>query len=1004
MSGNLYFSVQLCLADAVGDGSTQNDRACHGADRIAKGEIELRRNQKKMLLAVLAALSLTAMPIPGVHADVVVDPNTNQVIVNDKPIKGEVTLNGKGNNESIWWDDKNIIESSSSIFGNNVIGNGNRLNESVSWAPIANNFIVGNKNEIARGQNNTIWGNDNFVRYLDGSRLIGARNKIYGSMNNDDEGNLIIGDDNIQKQNANNNQYSIDTIIIGSNNTFDGSVAKRNTIIGNKNEIQGNNIVALGNNITNKFPKPKEDPENPGQYIPGEYIPGELISVGQVDAVAIGNDIQVRSGAVVLGGETISGENSVTIGYNAKNNNAHSIAIGYSGKVQSGYVSAMGTQVQVGLNSQSGIAIGNFATIGDNAMKSIAIGASGGGYPEEKTVIKDGAMWSIAMGTKSSVGENATQSIAIGGYNATIADNTNKAIALGTWSHVSGEQGSALGYNAGVSKIYGTAIGSYSNVSGEYGTTLGSYSSVVATNGTALGALANVSAKNGTALGYDTQVSASHGVALGDWSTATENDILRNYQSKFDWDAKNDMKVMDREDATGTVGVISIGSSSGDHIFTRRITNVSNGRIADGSTDAVNGNQLYHVWKNLYDQIVNPNKDPAVNPDSAGGDASGNTGGGTSGSSSGGSTGSETGITGGSSGETSGSTGENAKDVLPNPVDPDRTDNDTKQDVQSKSDFQLVNGTKPLDTDVKDEKGNTIATTGYKADKNGNVLLNIRDKAGADGDAATERHVVIADVASKAQQDINTNNIENNRVNIEKNTTAITNLNGRVNDLSGRVNKVGAGAAALAALHPLDFDPDEKLDFAAGYGNYGGENAVALGAYYRPNEDTMFSLGGTFGNGENMVNAGISFKLGQKNRISVSRVAMAKEIIELRKQLEDLRSLMADMATGRTLDLSKIQLFPDIPENHWAYDYVTTLAGNGLLEGYPDGEYKGNRQLTRYEMAAILYRAMLNGAKLTDRALSEFAPELDRIRVDTITKGKDGLPDIQRVRTIPGRE
>jgi len=165
----------------------------------------------------------------------------------------------------------------------------------------------------------------------------------------------------------------------------------------------------------------------------------------------------------------------------------------------------------------------------------------------------------------------------------------------------------------------------------------------------------------------------------------------------------------------------------------------------------------------------------------------------------------------------------------------------------------------------------------------------------------------------------------------------------------------------------------------------------------------MFSVGGTIGNGNNMVNVGVSWKFGQKNRISANRISSAKEIIELRKNQEDVHSFLADAVAGNQLDLSKIQLFPDVEENHWAYDYVATMAGNGVLEGYPDGYFKGNRNMTRYEMAAVLYRLMQNGARLSDRALTEFAPELDRIRVDTITKHKDGTPHIQRVRTIKER-
>ena len=221
-----------------------------------------------------------------------------------------------------------------------------------------------------------------------------------------------------------------------------------------------------------------------------------------------------------------------------------------------------------------------------------------------------------------------------------------------------------------------------------------------------------------------------------------------------------------------------------------------------------------------------------------------------------------------------------------------------------------------------------------------------------------------------------------------------------ISKLGNRINKVGAGAAALAALHPLDFDPDDKWDFAAGYGNYNGENAAAIGAYYRPNEDTMFSVGGSFGNGENMVNAGVSLKLGQGNHVSTSKVAMAKEIKDLRKELEGLKSALLDVNAGKKLDTSKLQLFPDVPKNHWAYEYVSTLKGNGVLTGYPDGEFKGDRPMTRYEFATMLYKAMLEGATLSDRILKEFAPELERFTVDTVHQDKDGKPTVERVRTV----
>ena len=227
----------------------------------------------------------------------------------------------------------------------------------------------------------------------------------------------------------------------------------------------------------------------------------------------------------------------------------------------------------------------------------------------------------------------------------------------------------------------------------------------------------------------------------------------------------------------------------------------------------------------------------------------------------------------------------------------------------------------------------------------------------------------------------------------------VANNTNRINQLGSRVNKVGAGAAALAALHPMDFDPDDKLTFSAGYGNYAGENAAAIGAYYRPDEKVMFSVAGTVGNGENMVNAGVSFALDRTNHVSNSRTALAREVIDLRGQLAVMGAKMAKMEKAfGMLDETKTKLFPDVPANHWAYEYIAKLAGNGYIEGYPDGNFGGDRLMTRYEFAAMLYRAIENGAALEEKIIKEFEPELGRIRVDRIS-GEDGDRDkIERVR------
>lgn len=296
---------------------------------------------------------------------------------------------------------------------------------------------------------------------------------------------------------------------------------------------------------------------------------------------------------------------------------------------------------------------------------------------------------------------------------------------------------------------------------------------------------------------------------------------------------------------------------------------------------------------------------------------------------------------------------------------------------------------------AKDLKGLNSVTTG-------NTVMNNSGLTIKNGPSITETGV---DAGGKRITNVAAGKADTDAVNVSQ----LKQIGSAINKIDNRMNRVGAGAAALAALHPLDFDPDDKWDIAAGYGNYKDAHAVSVGAFYRPNEDTMLSVGGSFGGGENMVNAGVSLKLGQGNHVSTSRVAMAKEIKDLRAELENMKGALMKVSEGKqldSLDMDKMQLFPDVPENHWAYDYVATLAGNGVIVGYPDGQFGGDRMMTRYEMAALIYRAIQNGAVADEqmaRALKEFEPELERIRVDTITNHKDGTPDIQRVRVIKGR-
>ena len=256
------------------------------------------------------------------------------------------------------------------------------------------------------------------------------------------------------------------------------------------------------------------------------------------------------------------------------------------------------------------------------------------------------------------------------------------------------------------------------------------------------------------------------------------------------------------------------------------------------------------------------------------------------------------------------------------------------------------------------------------------------------------RRLQIDDIASKEQNDRDHAEFREH----------FNELDHRVDSLGSRVDKVGAGAAALAALHPMDFDPDDKLTFAAGYGNYKGKNAAAVGAFYRPDEKVMFSIGGTFGNGENMVNAGISFSLDRTARVSNSRTAMAKEIVDLRANVANLTALVGQLTAGMggTIEMDRMKLFPDVPENHWAYEYIGRLAAAGIVEGYPDGMFNGNRMMSRYEFAAMLYRALEKGVKLDHKLVREFEPEMGRIHVARISGADGDRGKIERVRVYGG--
>ena len=238
---------------------------------------------------------------------------------------------------------------------------------------------------------------------------------------------------------------------------------------------------------------------------------------------------------------------------------------------------------------------------------------------------------------------------------------------------------------------------------------------------------------------------------------------------------------------------------------------------------------------------------------------------------------------------------------------------------------------------------------------------------------------------------------------INSNANAINGLSDKVAK-NHKISERGiAGTAALAALHPLDFDPDHKLDVMAGYGHFHGSNSVALGAAYRPNEDLMFTVGSTVGNGDTVVNAGVSYKVGAKSGVSRSKVAVAKDVADMKREMEAMKAQNAKITAilnavlGADLPEDQTNMFPDVPANHWAYEAVNDMAKRGLVIGYEDGQFKGDRTMTRYEFAMIVERAIQKAKELNTsidgRLVDEFKPELLRFEIE-----KNG--SLERVHTL----
>lgn len=623
--------------------------------------------------------------------------------------------------------------------------------------------------------------------------------------------------------------------------------------------------------------------------------------------------------------------------------------------------------------------------------------------------------------------------MAIGGGNK--ADYTTYSELTGVQNKVTGTEAKAAkydfvnGYQNTVTEASDvTVIGIKNEVTADGNKVIGDNHKVSGKDNVIFGSadqLTETTVNNAVVLGHNAKVTGEGGVALGAGSVADRGAGRVGYDP-----ATGAEHVIPEDDAASYVwkanaGAVSVGSNG---TLTRQITNVAAG---SADTDAVNVAQLRRAMENVNikfeagNGIVietvkgNDGTTYKISTNIVGSDTKTDT----------------TTVTPSASGD-GGTIGGDTGIIVPNPgINPLPNQPETDNQIQQGAPVKIETITKP--TNFAADEGDALAispseTLGIKGDKNittkaddkniqvtlnqdldvnsvaaktfkagdttiTNNGLEIKNgpsvtKDGVDAGGKKITNVAPGELSATSKDAVNGSQLY-------KTNQEVANNSMRINKLGDRVNKVGAGAAALAALHPMDFDPDDKLTFSAGYGNYGGENAAAIGAYYRPDEKVMFSVAGTVGNGENMVNAGVSFALDRTNHVSNSRTALAREVIDLRGQLAVMGAKMAKMEKAfGMLDETKTKLFPDIPANHWAYEYIAKLAGNGYIEGYPDGNFGGDRLMTRYEFAAMLYRAIENGAALEEKIIKEFEPELGRIRVDRIS-GEDGDRDkIERVR------
>ena len=787
-----------------------------------------------------------------------------------------------------------------------------------------------------------------------------------------------------------------------------------------------------------------------------------------VTGVAIGDNTYVRSGGTMVGSHNYRGKigditvntdtyaekrkaglglYSTTLGSNSFTNGTVATTTGALNVISSNYdgnnianaTRNFGATINGSLNSiESATAANNYSGIGNavvgtanrtyNSNGSLIFGA-GNEITNSVTDIDASAITPTAFGGPSSVtklsetvrnlvkdNKSGGSTLAIGGGNK--ADYTQLTSMTGVNNTVTGTAGNVAKLN-NVTGYNNTITNASNNI------VMGNDHVITADNTIAIGGLSSSetrSVANTTTIGYDAKASVEGGVALGYKSNATVDKGAAGYDistKAASTDTSSTWKA--------TASAVSVGDVAND--VTRQITSVAAGT---NDTDAVNVAQLKKVETKISTVEADAKKHTTV----VAGDNTTVTPG--------------TNANGGAEYkvavnkdlvEMSSANFGKATDDVRARIDKDRASffkgsenigisategvkiENTDSLEQAKFDkygmyasegsntvYYTTNGISAGNQIIKDVKAGVADTDAVNVSQ----LKRVQDQIAASTQVTTVTagdHIKVTPTVNGNTHDYKVSladdiadQITNNTTNITKNTNDIKNIKGDLSKIDKRVDKSVAGAAALAALHPLDFDPDAKWDFAAGYGHYRSGDAAAIGAFYRPNEDVQLSVGSTVGSDETVFNAGLSVKVGAHSNVSRSRVAIGKEVLALKKtvaeqnaQIQKLTTLLNGVA-GTKMKADHTTLFPDIPTNHWAYEAVSDLSRRGLVEGYPDGTFGGDRMLTRYEFAQIVYRAIQDGVTVNDRLVTEFSPEMALFRVDTVAKNAKGEPTIERVR------